>query len=388
MTGFNHYADCTCGWCVNYGRMSGSERRRYESDMRRRDAVVELKRESARTISGCFVNPNAKCPVCGAGVFFYANEHGSRVFFDDLGPPWPKHPCTDIPNEYVPKSALPVRRTRGSMQELIAAANVAGLFTNRVFGRRVADEWTMLVVLAVDRVDEENTVTAEFLDSREGETTTFACRSEHPILEPGDFINMKGDQVSFVHKDSLWPVTFAIGGTVAIAKAPPPDPVPSAPPTKAKPPTKGRLIRPVDKKKKEESWGPMAESEMVHFNSDAVGLGDLFAKLEPIVKAYAREHTRKPPDVSRRLNAEGHRTAAGAAWTPRLVRFLLALMFNDSGSAAKPSPDAALRAPRRESDRSKRAAVAMDDTDEIARRLSSLGRVTMTKGIKRPRDPE
>ncbi|HWS35096.1 MAG TPA: hypothetical protein VN408_20445 [Actinoplanes sp.] len=28
-------------------------------------------------------------------MFFYANRNGSRVFFDDLGPPWPKHPCTD-----------------------------------------------------------------------------------------------------------------------------------------------------------------------------------------------------------------------------------------------------------------------------------------------------
>jgi hypothetical protein len=39
------------------------------------------------------VNPNAECPVCSAPVFFYQNVHGSRVFFDELGPPWPKHPC-------------------------------------------------------------------------------------------------------------------------------------------------------------------------------------------------------------------------------------------------------------------------------------------------------
>src|ERR1700738_864982 len=39
--------------------------------------------------------PNPKCPECGCRVFFYQNEDGSRVFFDDLGPPWPKHPCTD-----------------------------------------------------------------------------------------------------------------------------------------------------------------------------------------------------------------------------------------------------------------------------------------------------
>jgi hypothetical protein len=39
--------------------------------------------------------PNARCPVCGASVFFYQNEYGSRVFFDELGFDWPKHPCTD-----------------------------------------------------------------------------------------------------------------------------------------------------------------------------------------------------------------------------------------------------------------------------------------------------
>ena len=42
-----------------------------------------------------YTNPNAKCPVCGAAVFFYQAPNGGRVFFDELGPPWPKHPCTD-----------------------------------------------------------------------------------------------------------------------------------------------------------------------------------------------------------------------------------------------------------------------------------------------------
>lgn len=42
-----------------------------------------------------YVNPNARCPVCGAAVFFYQSPDGGRVFFDELGPPWPKHGCTD-----------------------------------------------------------------------------------------------------------------------------------------------------------------------------------------------------------------------------------------------------------------------------------------------------
>lgn len=38
--------------------------------------------------------PNASCPVCSARVFFYRSAEGGTVFFDDLGPPWSKHPCT------------------------------------------------------------------------------------------------------------------------------------------------------------------------------------------------------------------------------------------------------------------------------------------------------
>src|SRR5258705_5189245 len=127
MTGFNHSADCGCGWCVNYGGRSRTNRPQLLADLRQRDAVNALKSNAARSISGCYVNPNAKCPVCGDAVYFYANEHGSRVFFDDLGPPWPKHHCTDNPREPVYPRGAPTRRARGLMQELIAAANAAGL---------------------------------------------------------------------------------------------------------------------------------------------------------------------------------------------------------------------------------------------------------------------
>ncbi len=33
------------------------------------------------------------CWGCGKRVFFYRNDAGSKVFFDDLGAPWPKHGC-------------------------------------------------------------------------------------------------------------------------------------------------------------------------------------------------------------------------------------------------------------------------------------------------------
>lgn len=33
------------------------------------------------------------CLYCGADVFFYTNSFGSKVFFDELGDPWPLHYC-------------------------------------------------------------------------------------------------------------------------------------------------------------------------------------------------------------------------------------------------------------------------------------------------------
>lgn len=34
-----------------------------------------------------------KCPRCSAPVFFFHCNCGSKVFFDELGPPWPPHDC-------------------------------------------------------------------------------------------------------------------------------------------------------------------------------------------------------------------------------------------------------------------------------------------------------
>ena len=88
MTGYNHYPDCGCGWCVK-GRAA------------ERDYYMKLIADGSIWSSGnlpryeSFVDPNAKCPVCGEPVFFYKSPYGGRVFFDSLGPPWPKHPCTD-----------------------------------------------------------------------------------------------------------------------------------------------------------------------------------------------------------------------------------------------------------------------------------------------------
>jgi len=98
--GNNHSPTCECGWGgVWYGNAPYGGDARYfrcndEQDSSLPRAVSIDKLVGVASPRNLTI-PNAKCPVCGCRVFFYQNEYGSRVFFDDLGPPWPKHPCTD-----------------------------------------------------------------------------------------------------------------------------------------------------------------------------------------------------------------------------------------------------------------------------------------------------
>ncbi len=92
----NHPSGCTCGWGgVGHSgvRGTGTYTKNSRGDC---SAVVP----PIRQVMESYVNPNARCPVCGSPVFFYEFSYGGRVFFDELGPPWLKHPCTDT----VPKA--------------------------------------------------------------------------------------------------------------------------------------------------------------------------------------------------------------------------------------------------------------------------------------------
>lgn len=84
---------CRCGWGGegHLGRSPGA--------LGTHGTVVQSFASWARTQyhseTRGYTNPNARCPVCQADVFFYQSPDGGRVFFDELGPPWPRHPCTD-----------------------------------------------------------------------------------------------------------------------------------------------------------------------------------------------------------------------------------------------------------------------------------------------------
>lgn len=75
--GHGHSPNCDCGWGgVNHNPWQPNIRPDWSS-------------KDSHTI------PNARCPQCRNQVFFYRSPEGGTVFFDSLGPPWPKHPCTD-----------------------------------------------------------------------------------------------------------------------------------------------------------------------------------------------------------------------------------------------------------------------------------------------------
>jgi len=45
-----------------------------------------------------FLQPNATCPECGDMVYFYRSQYGGCAWFNEIGRPWQKHECMDVPN--------------------------------------------------------------------------------------------------------------------------------------------------------------------------------------------------------------------------------------------------------------------------------------------------
>jgi hypothetical protein len=106
---WNHPRNCHCGWGgdghLGRGGPSGpvSDGPRLFSTLVKARYLEEAKG---------YTTPNALCPVCRAPTFFYQSSEGGRVFFDALGPPWPKHPCTDVasaPNVHLQSGPTRVR---------------------------------------------------------------------------------------------------------------------------------------------------------------------------------------------------------------------------------------------------------------------------------------
>lgn len=89
---------------------------------------------------------------------------------------------------------------------------------------------------------------------------------------------------------------------------------------------------------KESDYGKLPpkirEEDRAHLGLTEAAAEKMASTLTEKIKGYARAGFRKPADVSRLLNKEGIKTAAGAEWNPRTVYFLLSRIFG--GSPRKP----------------------------------------------------
>lgn len=93
--GHNHWHGCPCAFGGDTGSGCGGRWHAAVATALHRVSAGWAKDIGARATVESYVNPNAHCPECDAPVFFYRSPYNGRVFFDKLGWPWPKHPCTD-----------------------------------------------------------------------------------------------------------------------------------------------------------------------------------------------------------------------------------------------------------------------------------------------------
>ncbi len=106
----NHPPGCNCGWGgVWYGGGGGGDFAQWLFNKPKPVRKIGLQVATLSELSGGITHPNAACPVCGAPVYYYESSYGGRVYFDELGPPWPKHPCTA--NEPVSSPRSPANKS-------------------------------------------------------------------------------------------------------------------------------------------------------------------------------------------------------------------------------------------------------------------------------------
>ena len=85
----NHPSNCKCGW--------GGE-----GHLGKSATGLQIPRYFFDQNIDAFTIPKVRCQHCGGKVFYYENTNGSKVFFDFLGPPWPKHSCEEYLREINP----------------------------------------------------------------------------------------------------------------------------------------------------------------------------------------------------------------------------------------------------------------------------------------------
>lgn len=159
-----------------------------------------------------FTIPNAACPVCGARVFFYQNEHGSRVFFDSLGPPWPKHPCTDQEQLRLPRTAASPQQPRSQGPTDAARELLETILRDRAEqGAPILDDgWAPFLVVRRSDRDGTSFFTARPLSDAGAKRLRFSTTARADLPSADETVYVRGLQLSFFSFELFEPVEVAI----------------------------------------------------------------------------------------------------------------------------------------------------------------------------------
>lgn len=314
LPGYNHKPWCICGWCVGGGNLNGGgvptapEEKPLGpvyTEHEKRQATQTLKSFGATSYSRCFVNPNSSCPVCGQPVYFYANEHGSRVFFDELGKPWAKHPCTD--KERPASDSVRARPSSRPSAEINAILGAEQKIDQRILpvGRKARrNSWKLAVVVEVNFADFGMEVQVEDLSNQNHQKYSFFIYCDLPLLTEGDLVSRRRETFSFLHPLSLEDIEVTDGDRLVDFEA---------------------LEKEIDPSIIPNNVSELLPSERRHFGSGRGGTAKVSGTLRTALEDFAKKGIVGPRLVSHYLNETDRVTADGSPWTPRLAFFLIAL---------------------------------------------------------------
>jgi len=119
----------------------------------------------------------------------------------------------------------------------------------------------------------------------------------------------------------------------------------------------------------------ISNEELDHFSFGERTRDVMLDELEPLLRSYAKNGFRLPKDVARLLNKAGVKTACGERWTPQLAWFLQGFLFERREQRRAATAKAAMNPQIKRSPPPTPSGQAPLSHEELARRLSALGRI-------------
>lgn len=270
------------------------------SEQEKHNAKQTLNSYGASSYSRCFVSPNAVCPVCGQSVFYYSNSFGSRVFFDELGKPWSKHPCTDSDRT---KSSTakerPVIRSRLEIEKILKAEEKIDQRILPASKKAKKNSWNLALVVEVEFSNFEMSVLIEDLLAKKHQHR-FLIYCDQQLLYTGDFVSWRKNVFSFLNPVTLEDMKVANREILLDID---------------------EFEGSIDHNEIPEQITDMVATENRHFSYAHGSNVTFLEKLRPVLEDFTARRIVGAKLVSHYLNETGHKTANGSHWTPRLAFF-------------------------------------------------------------------